>query len=47
MGDQYRVVVLCCLTCLDPGNGAFNEESTKDEDGVVAGVRFIEEVLLR
>lgn len=47
-GDVYASVVLACLTCLDPGNNAFgNEEDLKDEDGVLVGVRFIEQILMQ
>lgn len=47
-GDIYATVVLACLTCLDPGNEAFgDEEDLKDEDGVLVGVRFIEQILMK
>jgi len=46
-GDIYAGVVLACLTCLDPGNDMFgDEESLRDEDGVLVGVRFIERILM-
>lgn len=48
VGDQYTNLVLSCLCCLDkdspqnifdgPGNGV------RDEDGIVVGVRYIENV---
>jgi hypothetical protein len=47
MGDIYAGVVLACLTCLDPGNQGFgDEEHLKDEDGILVGVRFIEQILM-
>lgn len=48
MGDLYTAVVVTCLTCLDQDNGDFgDEEDTRDEDGILIGVRFIERVLIR
>ena len=47
LGDVYARVVLACLTCLDPGNQMFGDEaSLEDEDGVLVGVRFIEQILM-
>jgi hypothetical protein len=46
MSNKYTMVVLHCLTCLDPGNSMFDGETTKDEDGTVVGFRFVEEILL-
>lgn len=46
LGDVYSRVVLACLTCLDPGNQMFGDEgSLEDEDGVLVGVSFIEQIL--
>ncbi|KAL8364919.1 hypothetical protein RB595_003959 [Gaeumannomyces hyphopodioides] len=48
MGDLYTAVAVTCLTCLDQDNGDFgDEEDTRDEDGILIGVRFIERVLIR
>ncbi|PLN80543.1 hypothetical protein BDW42DRAFT_170631 [Aspergillus taichungensis] len=53
VGDVYTEVVLTCLGCLDSGEeNVFGTERDlrvrlRDEDGVVVGVRFAENVLLR
>lgn len=45
MGDEYDDVVKTCLTCLDPDNGDFgNETEFEDEDGIRVGARYIEKV---
>ncbi|KAK3064099.1 hypothetical protein LTS18_010136 [Coniosporium uncinatum] len=45
MGKVYTDVVLSCLTCLDPGNRGFGDECNfTDEDGVLVGVRYIQQV---
>ena len=54
LGRRYTDIVLLCLRCLDPGNEMDDEDETgfdvdtgdfTDEDGIVIGVRFIENVL--
>ncbi|KAI8623725.1 hypothetical protein F5Y19DRAFT_457253 [Xylariaceae sp. FL1651] len=49
-GDRYSDIVVKCLTCLDEkdsdGTGDVNETDSKDPK-IVAGVKFIEEILLR
>lgn len=53
LGRRYTDVVLLCLRCLDPGSGADQDDKgfgvgpadLTDEDGVVIGVRYIENVL--
>jgi len=53
MGKRYTDIVLLCLRCLDDGTGTDANEkgfgvdvpSWKDEDGIVIGVRYIENVL--
>ena len=46
MGNKYSKMVKTCLTCLDKDNADFGDEDEfTDEDGVVAGVRYIEKVL--
>ncbi|PLB37688.1 uncharacterized protein BDW47DRAFT_131935 [Aspergillus candidus] len=53
VGDVYTEVVVTCLGCLDSGEeNVFGTErdlrvKLRDEDGVVVGVRFAENVLLR
>jgi len=48
LGDLYTEIVLACLKCLDPGNAAFGDEQVlADEDGILVGVRFIENILVR
>lgn len=45
MGTRYSEIVLTCLTCLDPGNADFGDESEfQDKDGIQVGVRYIEKV---
>ena len=45
MGTRYSEIVVTCLTCLDPGNIDFGDESEfQDEDGIQVGVRYIEKV---
>jgi hypothetical protein len=45
MGEKYSEIVVSCLTCLDGGNEGFGDESEfVDEDGVLVGVRYIENV---
>ncbi|KAK4452640.1 hypothetical protein QBC34DRAFT_397967 [Podospora aff. communis PSN243] len=48
MGSRYAEIVETCLTCLDPENADFGDETEfEDEDGICVGVRYIEKVLLR
>jgi serine/threonine protein kinase len=50
LGRRYADIVLLCLRCLDPGDGMGDEKSSSvwtDQDGVVIGVRFIENVLTK
>ncbi|KAG4274827.1 hypothetical protein FPRO04_14464 [Fusarium proliferatum] len=48
MGDKYADVVQTCLTCLDPDNNDFGDQSEfEDEDGIQVGVRYIEKVLIK
>jgi hypothetical protein len=45
MGRVYTNIVLSCMTCLDPDNSRFGDESNfTDEDGILVGVRYIEKV---
>ena len=45
MGTRYSEIVVTCLTCLDPENMDFGDESEfQDEDGILVGVRYIEKV---
>lgn len=45
MGTRYSEVVVTCLTCLDPENEDFGDETEfQDEDGIEVGVRYIEKV---
>jgi hypothetical protein len=47
MGDEYAEIVETCLTCLDPGNMDFgNETELEDDDGIRVGARYIEKVLI-
>ncbi|KAJ5952462.1 uncharacterized protein N7479_010875 [Penicillium vulpinum] len=51
VGDRYTKLVLACLCCLDEGSednvfGA-SGSSVMDKDGIVVGVRYIENVLLK
>jgi hypothetical protein len=53
LGRRYSDIVLLCLRCLDPGSGVdqdgkgFGVDAADwtDEDGVMIGVRYIENVL--
>ncbi|KAK6503325.1 hypothetical protein TWF481_008348 [Arthrobotrys musiformis] len=48
MGDRYTDIVLACLTCLDLGNETFMAgRELEDEDGIMIGVRYIENILLK
>ncbi|PIA92752.1 hypothetical protein CB0940_04481 [Cercospora beticola] len=48
MGNTYTEVVVDCLTCLDADNDEYEEISeAEDQDGVVVGVKFINQVLLQ
>lgn len=48
MGERYTDIVTTCLTCLDNNNdGIGSEAELNDEDGVLVGVRFIQQVLLK
>ncbi|CEJ55006.1 hypothetical protein PMG11_01289 [Penicillium brasilianum] len=48
MGTRYSEVVVTCLTCLDPENDDFGDETEfQDEDGIEVGVRYIEKVTMR
>ena len=45
MGTKYAGIVETCLTCLDPDNADFGDETEfEDEDGISVGVRYIEKV---
>jgi hypothetical protein len=45
MGQKYTNIVLSCLTCLDKiDNGFGNEDNFMDKDGILVGVRYIENV---
>lgn len=50
VGDQYTQLVLACLCCLDQDSedNYFNmpDSGVTDRDGIVVGVRFIENVML-
>jgi hypothetical protein len=47
MGTRYSNVVMTCLSCLDPSNADFGDESEfQDEGGILIGVRYIEKVSL-
>ncbi|KAI0400647.1 hypothetical protein F4802DRAFT_475830 [Xylaria palmicola] len=46
VGDTYTNIVVACLTCLDPDNETFSmKEGMVDEDGIIIGVKFVENVL--
>ncbi|KAF2494749.1 hypothetical protein BU16DRAFT_550586 [Lophium mytilinum] len=48
MGSKYASVVETCLTCLDPDNADFGDESEfEDVDGILVGVRYIEKILMQ
>jgi serine/threonine protein kinase len=45
MGQKYTNIVLSCLTCLDnTHNGFGDEDDFMDKDGILVGVRYIENV---
>lgn len=45
MGSKYARIVHTCLSCLDPGNEGFGDDSEfQDQDGVRVAVRYIEKV---
>lgn len=47
VGDRYTELVLACLCCLDRGvENVFNMQGAevKDKDGIIIGVRYIENV---
>lgn len=45
MGNKYTNVVLSCLKCLDKEGNRFGDSSDfQDTDGILVGVRFIEDV---
>ncbi|OJJ03347.1 hypothetical protein ASPVEDRAFT_42857 [Aspergillus versicolor CBS 583.65] len=49
VGEKYTSVVVACLCCLDEtdDNPFRDEKSFQDRDGIVIGVRYIENVLLK
>jgi hypothetical protein len=51
LGRRYADIVLLCLQCLDAGDGKGESEKLSspwtDQDGVVIGVRFMENVLTK
>ncbi|CAG8063123.1 unnamed protein product [Penicillium nalgiovense] len=49
VGDRYTEVVIACLCCLDDTeyNSFRYEQGMEDEDGVIVGVRYIENILLK
>jgi hypothetical protein len=45
IGDRYAEIVETCLTCLDPDNVDFGDETEfEDADGIRVGARYIEKV---
>ena len=45
MGHKFAIVVIWCLTCLDPGNTDFGDENRlEDSDSIVVGVKYSEKV---
>ncbi|KAJ8115827.1 hypothetical protein ONZ43_g4578 [Nemania bipapillata] len=49
-GDRYSAIVVKCLTCLDgkeDGEDGDADETDLKDPSIVAGVKFIEEILLR
>ncbi|KAK2766644.1 hypothetical protein FQN54_005955 [Arachnomyces sp. PD_36] len=46
VGDRYTDIVLACLCCLDEGEGNVFS-NVKDNDGIVVGVRYIENILVK
>ncbi|KAL3463876.1 hypothetical protein BJX64DRAFT_114602 [Aspergillus heterothallicus] len=48
MGEKYTNVVVNCLTCMDPTNDDFGDETEFEDDfGIRIGVKYIEKVLLQ
>ncbi|KAI9372470.1 hypothetical protein BJX61DRAFT_533963 [Aspergillus egyptiacus] len=48
MGEKYTRVVVNCLTCMDPENEDFGDESEfEDVFGIRIGVKYIEKILLQ
>ena len=49
MGLVYTEVVLSCLTCLDPDatNMFADDETLRDQDGILVGVAFIDKIFNR
>lgn len=47
VGDVYTEVVLACLGCLDPGNAMFGNSNQEDKDGILVGIRFVEQILAK
>ncbi|KAL2829845.1 hypothetical protein BJY01DRAFT_122593 [Aspergillus pseudoustus] len=48
MGDKYTNVVINCLTCMDPTNEDFGDESEFEDDfGIRIGVKYIEKILMQ
>ncbi|KAL4756306.1 uncharacterized protein BDW70DRAFT_166308 [Aspergillus foveolatus] len=49
IGERYTAVVVACLCCLDESkdNVFWDETSLQDRDGIVVGVRYIDNVLLK
>ncbi|KAF7518467.1 hypothetical protein PCG10_010730 [Penicillium crustosum] len=48
VGDRYTDVVLACLRCLDHGDDNIftsRDAGIKDKDGMIVGVRYIENIL--
>lgn len=44
MGTRCSQVVVTCLTCLDPDNEDFGDETEFQDEGIEVGVRYIEKV---
>ncbi|KAL4916464.1 hypothetical protein BDW62DRAFT_211882 [Aspergillus aurantiobrunneus] len=48
VGERYTGVVVACLCCLNKSeDNSFRSEKMQDEDGIIVGVRYIENVLLK
>ena len=48
MGNLYTQVVVNCLTCLDPENEDFGDETQfEDSDGILIAVKYIEKVMMK
>ncbi|KAK7914196.1 hypothetical protein PG985_011899 [Apiospora marii] len=48
MGEIYTGIVVSCLTCLEEANNMRDGDlQTQDTEGILAGVRFIENILLQ